>query len=110
MSAVLPVPTLAQAGIGQAHRVKALQAPAHAPEWKQWLEELGFVPGEHVAVLARAMPGADPLVVRIGQSTFALRRAEADCVVLEGGGAGGLTVPLDAGAGAAAVASGAAHA
>ena len=51
MSAVLPVPTLAQAGIGQAHRVKALQAPAHAPEWKQWLEELGFVPGEHVAVV-----------------------------------------------------------
>ncbi|MDH0866984.1 FeoA family protein [Mitsuaria sp. GD03876] len=106
MSAVLPVPTLAQAAIGQAHRVQALQAPAHAPEWKQWLEELGFVPGEHVAVLARAMPGADPLVVRIGQSTFALRRAEADCVVLEGGAHGGLTSPADAGTGA----PGAAHA
>lgn len=84
MSAVLSVPTLAQAAIGQPHRVKALLAPAHAPEWKQWLEELGFVAGEHVAVLARAMPGADPLVVRIGQSTFALRRAEADCVQLDG--------------------------
>ena len=104
MSAVLPVPTLAQADIGQAHRVEALQAPAHAPEWKQWLEELGFVPGEHVAVLARAMPGADPLVVRIGQSTFALRRAEADCVVLEGGGAGGLTAPVES------AVAGAAHA
>ncbi len=96
MSAVLPVPTLAQAAVGQAHRVKALQAPAHAPEWKQMLEELGFVAGEHVAVLARAMPGADPLVVRIGQSTFALRRAEADCVVLEGGGQGGLTATAGA--------------
>lgn len=106
MSAVLPVPTLAQAAIGQAHRVKALQAPAHAPEWKQWLEELGFVAGEHVAVLARAMPGADPLVVRIGQSTFALRRAEADCVVLEGGGANGVSAPVDAQSGTA----GAAHA
>ncbi|WP_343630371.1 FeoA family protein [Roseateles sp.] len=98
MSAVLPIPTLAQAAIGQAHRVKALEAPAHAPEWKQWLEELGFVPGEHVAVLARAMPGADPLVVRIGQSTFALRRAEADCVQLAEGSPTGLTVDLPAGA------------
>ncbi|MBB3196689.1 FeoA family protein [Roseateles terrae] len=83
MSAV-PIPTLAHAAIGEAHRVKALQPPAYAPEWKQWLEELGFVAGEHVAVLARAMPGHDPLVVRIGQSTFALRRAEADCVQLLG--------------------------
>jgi len=89
MSAVLQAPTLAQAAIGQAHRVKALQAPAHAPEWKQMLEELGFVAGEHVAVLARAMPGADPLVVRIGQSTFALRRAEAECVALEGAASDG---------------------
>ena len=62
------------------------------------LEELGFVPGEHVAVLARAMPGADPLVVRIGQSTFALRRAEADCVQLADGSQDGLTVALPTGA------------
>ena len=106
MSAVLPVPTLAQAAIGQAHRVKALQAPAQAPEWKQMLEELGFVAGEHVAVLARAMPGADPLVVRIGQSTFALRRAEAACVELEGAASGGLTASAEANPGQA----GAAHA
>jgi len=106
MSAVLSVPTLAQAAIGQAHRVKALQAPAHAPEWKQMLEELGFVAGEHVAVLARAMPGADPLVVRIGQSTFALRRAEAACVELEHTSTGGLT----AAAGTGPAGTGAAHA
>jgi ferrous iron transport protein A len=31
-------------------------------------------------LMARALPGGDPLVVRIGQSTFALRRAEAACV------------------------------
>ena len=30
--------------------------------------------------MARALPGGDPLVVRVGQSTFALRRAEAACV------------------------------
>lgn len=85
MSAAAPpyaVTTLAQAAIGQAHRVKSLQAPDYAPEWQQWLEELGFVSGEHVSVLARALPGQDPLVVRVGQSTYALRRAEADCVQL----------------------------
>ena len=74
--------TLAQALTGQPHRVRTLLAPAHAPEWQQWLEELGFVSGEHVSVLARALPGQDPLVVRVGQSTYALRRAEADCVHL----------------------------
>jgi len=74
--------TLAHARTGQAHRVKGLRAPSHAPEWVQWLEEIGFVDGEHVSVLARGVPGSDPLVIRIGQSTFALRKAEADCVEL----------------------------
>ena len=49
-------------------------------EWRRWLEELGFIPGEPVAVLARGVPGGDPLVVRVGESTFALRRAEARCI------------------------------
>jgi ferrous iron transport protein A len=34
-------------------------------------------------VMARGFPGGDPLVVRIGQSTFALRCAEAACVEIE---------------------------
>ncbi len=56
-----------------------VEAPAHAPEWHGWLEEIGFLPGEPVCVMARA-PGGDPLVVRVGTSTFALRRSEAACV------------------------------
>ncbi|HEX2011404.1 MAG TPA: FeoA family protein [Roseateles sp.] len=74
--------TLAHAETGAAHRVEALQPPRHAPEWGPWLEQIGFVAGEHVSVLTRALPGGDPLVVRIGQSTFALRRAEAACIQL----------------------------
>ncbi len=58
-----------------------VEAPAHAPEWQLWLEEIGFLPGEAVCVMARA-PGGDPLVVRIGTSTFALRSREAACVHL----------------------------
>lgn len=48
--------------------------------WTQRLEELGFLPGERVEVLTRAQPGGDPLAIRVGHSTYALRRAEAACV------------------------------
>ncbi len=57
-----------------------VDAPSVAPEWQAWLEEIGFIPGEDVMVMAKAMPGGDPLVVRIGASTFALRRMEAACI------------------------------
>jgi ferrous iron transport protein A len=43
----------------------------------QRLRDLGFVPGEPVRVVARAPWGADPLLVQIGSTRFALRRAEA---------------------------------
>ena len=33
-------------------------------------------------ITARGLPGGDPLAVRVGGSTFALRRAEAECVHL----------------------------
>ena len=65
---------------GSTARVLAVQAPAQQPDWAEQLSDLGFVSGEQVAVLARGMPGADPLVVRVGLSTYALRRAEAACV------------------------------
>jgi ferrous iron transport protein A len=74
--------TLERASIGQALTVCRVQAPAAAPEWSRWLEEIGFVVGEQVTLMARALPGGDPLVVRVGQSTFALRRAEAACVAV----------------------------
>jgi Fe2+ transport system protein FeoA len=44
------------------------------------LRDLGFVAGTRCEVLARMWLGGDPLVVRIGGSTFALRRAEAVAV------------------------------
>jgi ferrous iron transport protein A len=72
--------TLDAAAIGQPLAVEAVLAPDAAPEWARWLEEIGFIVGERVMLMARALPGGDPLVVRVGQSTFALRRAEAACV------------------------------
>lgn len=79
MTPTLP-PTLDRASIRQALRVRQVAAPAHAPEWRDWLEDFGFIAGEPVMVMARGVPGGDPLVVRVGLSTFALRRAEAACV------------------------------
>lgn len=72
--------SLAMAAIGAPMSVVGVSSPNYAPECAAWLEELGFWPGEAVCVMARGLPGADPLVVRIGQSTFALRRAEAACI------------------------------
>ena len=40
------------------------------------LMELGFVPGERIRMLRRGLQGG-PLAIKVGQSTFALRRFEA---------------------------------
>jgi ferrous iron transport protein A len=47
------------------------------------LLEFGFVSGERVEILAEARPGRDPFVVRIGHTTLALRRREAQSVWVE---------------------------
>lgn len=41
------------------------------------LTEIGFVPGEAVRIVASGIPGREPLAVRLGHTTFALRRHEA---------------------------------
>ena len=46
------------------------------------LRELGFVAGEQVEVLAAGPVGAEPLLVQIGFTRFALRRAEAQRIVV----------------------------
>lgn len=46
------------------------------------LRDLGFVHGEPVRIVAAAPWGADPILVQIGSTRFALRRAEADRVRL----------------------------
>jgi ferrous iron transport protein A len=50
------------------------------------LRELGFVRGERVEVMAAGPVAAEPLLVQIGFTRFALRRSEAArvCVVTDG--------------------------
>jgi len=51
---------------------------AHADDAiAQRLRDLGFVAGEPVRLVARGPLGADPLLIQIGSTRFALRRAEA---------------------------------
>lgn len=52
------------------------------------LRELGFVAGEGVEVVAAGPLGAEPLLVQVGFTRFALRRAEAARVRLRVNGAG----------------------
>jgi ferrous iron transport protein A len=45
------------------------------------LRELGFLDGEEIEVLATGLSGG-PLAVRVGETTFALRVREAECVTV----------------------------
>ena len=51
----------------------------------QRLRDLGFVTGEPVRVVARGPLGADPLLIQIGSTRFALRRSEAARVTVRTG-------------------------
>jgi ferrous iron transport protein A len=75
--------TLDQAPLNTAWRVQRVVADGLDQDRARQLEEIGFLPGEQVSVMTRAMPGGDPLVVRVGLSTFALRGAEARCIHIE---------------------------
>jgi ferrous iron transport protein A len=71
---------LSDAVTGVAMIIVDVRDESGVPEWPSRLRELGFVEGEEVCVLRRGQPGGEPLAVRVGGSTFALRRAEAGCV------------------------------
>ena len=47
------------------------------------LGELGFIPGEPLHLLRRGPGGREPLAVQVGDTLFALRRAEAECIEIE---------------------------
>ena len=51
------------------------------------LTEIGFVPGEAVRIVASGIPGREPLAVRLGHTTFALRRHEAALIHVTPGAA-----------------------
>jgi len=46
------------------------------------LATLGFIPGEPVQLVRRGPGGREPLAVQVGDSMFALRQIEAQCVAV----------------------------
>lgn len=88
MTLVPSLTTLDSLKAGQSATVIHLAPAGHGPHAQQGvgdvqrrLMELGFVPGERIRVLKRVLGG--PLAVKVGQSTFALRRFEAALVSIQ---------------------------
>ncbi len=77
---------LSRVGVGQnviVREVHSGTAQVEGADIGLRLVELGFVEGEPLRIVALGYPGREPIAVRIGSTTFALRRFEADHVLVE---------------------------
>ena len=79
------MPTLASLPAGS--RATVMRVVAASPEIDavalRRLGELGFLPGEPVRLLRRGPGGREPLAVLIGETMFALRLVEAQCIEVD---------------------------
>ena len=73
----MPLADLATGAVARVVSVSPAEAPAGVG---RRLAELGFLPGEAVRVVARGLMAREPIAVRVGTGTFALRRFEAACI------------------------------
>ncbi|MQA41284.1 MULTISPECIES: FeoA family protein [Telluria group] len=86
MTHAVPLITLDTLQVGQSATVAHVRPGDSADDGAtlvRRLMELGFVPGEKIRMLKRGMPGGEPLAIKVGNSTFALRRFEAALVWLQ---------------------------
>ena len=60
-----------------------VDAPHATPQMLNRLGELGFIPGEPVQMMMRGPGGREPLAVLVGETMFALRWIEADCIEVQ---------------------------
>jgi len=82
--------TLRDLTVGQCSRIGEIAADGVATSRKDVeagdlegrLLEMGFVEGEEVEVLHLGPVGKDPMAVRVGDAVVALRRHEAQAVIL----------------------------
>ena len=87
IASVKPRSPLGRALAGFRGRIEAILVGDHksglAPEeLERRLIELGFVEGANVEILHEGAFGRDPIAVRIGHSTVALRRREAMAILV----------------------------
>jgi ferrous iron transport protein A len=74
--------TLADLPLRTIARVHSIRGRSGDGDLQLRLLEIGFVENEQVRVIAHGFPGHEPIAVRIGGTTFALRRFEAECIVV----------------------------
>jgi len=80
-----PPLSLADLPLGVSALVTGMRPAAASGEARELvlrLLEIGFVEGEAVRVIAQGHPGREPIAVRVGGTTFALRRFEAEQVLV----------------------------
>lgn len=71
-------------GIGVAARITAVDWAALAPDEAKRLQALGFDEGAEVSVAHKGvLAGSDPIALRIGSMTVALRRSHARAIQVE---------------------------
>ncbi len=81
-SSVCPLSALPNGAHGTVMRVSAASPDMDAVALRR-LGELGFLPGEPVQLLRRGPGGREPIAVIIGETMFALRLLEAQCIEVE---------------------------
>jgi ferrous iron transport protein A len=79
VAAIMALAKLPQGGRGSVADVRKSSIASEGLPVR--LRELGFLDGEDVLVLTRGIAGG-PIAVRVGGTTFALRAAEAECVLV----------------------------
>lgn len=69
---------------GDSGYIQAVRAAATSEgnELERRLLEMGFIEGAHVELLHEGFIGRDPIAVRVNQTTVALRRSEANAVLV----------------------------
>ena len=69
---------------GAAARIVAVDWPALAPDEAKRLQALGFDEGAEISIAHRGVfAGRDPIALRIGRMTVALRRTHARAMTVE---------------------------
>jgi ferrous iron transport protein A len=80
---VVPLSRVPRGASAIVHAVRTGTSDAEGGDLGLRLLELGFVEGERIRVIAQGFPGGEPIAVRVGGTTFALRRFEAEHVLVE---------------------------
>ena len=83
----MPSPTLRLTNLPTGAHATVAGVSANSPHADaatlERLGELGFIAGEPVQLLRRGPGGREPLAVRVGDTQFALRLIEAECIQVQ---------------------------